>query len=172
MLQIIGAVFIVSGCCGIGFYYRQRFHTALWHLRYMRQILEMFMSEIRYDKATLPECCRRVGAVSKEPYGKTLIQIYEEMQEGMGTSFFEKWKQNMDKTLKEIPLEAQEKQIFSELEVSSGSADSLFQLNVLERRRDLLDISIKNREENLEKQCRLASGLGIMSGLLLTILLI
>lgn len=172
MLQIIGAICIVAGCSGIGFYYRMRFREALWHLRYMKQILEMFMSEIRFDKATLPECCRRIGAVSKAPYGEALTLVFEAMQEDAGTSFYEKWKENMDKALSELPLETEERRIFSELAENSGIADNLMQLKVLEQRRDLLDVSIKNREENLDKQCRMASGLGVMSGLLLAVLLI
>lgn len=172
MLQIIGAICIVAGCSGMGFYYRGRFHTALWHLRYMKQILEMFMSEIRYDKATLPECCRRIGAVSKAPYGEALIHIYEAMQEDVGISFYETWKETMDKTLADLPLETEERRIFSELAENSGIADNLMQLKTLEQRRDLLDTYIKNREENLEKQCRMASGLGVMSGLLLAVLLV
>lgn len=172
MLQIIGAICIVAGCSGMGFYYRGRFHTALWHLRYMKQILEMFMSEIRYDKATLPECCRRIGAVSKAPYGEALIHIYEAMQEDVGISFYETWKETMDKTLADLPLETEERRICSELAENSGIADNLMQLKTLEQRRDLLDTYIKNREENLEKQCRMASGLGVMSGLLLAVLLV
>lgn len=172
MLQIIGAICIVAGCSGMGVYYRRRFHAALWHLRYMKQILEMFMSEIRYDKATLPECCRRIGSVSKAPYGEALLHIYEAMQENAGTSFYEMWKDTMGNILSDLPLETEERRFFSELAENSGIADNLMQLKILEQRRDLLDVSIKNREDNLEKQCRTASGLGIMSGLLLAVLLI
>ena len=172
MLQIMGAICIVAGCSGMGLYYRKRFCDALWHLRYMKQILEMFMSEIRYDKATLPECCRRIGAVSKAPYGEAILHIYDAMQEDTGITFNQRWQETMDKMLTELPLGKEEKCIFSQLAENGGSSDNLMQLKSLEQRRDLLDVSIKNREDNLEKQCRMASGLGFMSGLLLAVLLI
>ncbi len=172
MLQVIGAICIVTGCSGIGLYYRQRFHAALWHLRYMRHILEMFMSEIRFGKATLPECCKRVGGVCKAPYGEALLQIYDDMQTGKGNSFYEKWKEIMDKALTELPLDKEEKLIFTGLTGNGGMADNCMQLKILEQRKELLEGTIKSREENLEKQCRMASGLGIMSGLLLAVLLI
>lgn len=172
MLQIIGAICIVTGCTGMGFYYRQRFHLALWHLRYMKQIIEMFMSEIRYDKATLPECCKRIGAVSKKPYGDALLRVYDVMQNQTGNSFYEHWSEIMDKMLAEIPIEKEERSIFAGLCGNSGMADNNMQLKILEQRRDLLEVSIKSREENLGKQCRMASGLGIMSGLLLAVLLL
>lgn len=58
MLRIIGACCIVLGSTGIGFWYRRRLYEAIWHLRCMKQILEFFMGEIRYGKATLPEIGR------------------------------------------------------------------------------------------------------------------
>ena len=77
MLRILGAGFILAGCTGIGLFYKQRFHEALWHLRYMEQVLERFISEIRYDKATLPECCKRIGERTKQPYGQEAAKKLE-----------------------------------------------------------------------------------------------
>ena len=38
--------------------------------------------------------------------------------------------------------------------------------------RDMIESSIKSREEEVQKQGRMAAGLGIMGGLLLTVILI
>lgn len=172
MLRIAGAVFIVFGCTGLGFYYRKRFHDALWHLRYMRQILEMFMSEIRYGKATLPECCRQVGTKVENPYKDALLTIQKEAEKRSGRSFYEIWMEVMESALKEVPVTKQEKSIFLEFCSCSNHTDNQMQIRALEQNRDMLNNYIECREDNLEKQGRLAMGLGVMSGLLISVILI
>lgn len=172
MQRILGAIFIIAGSTGIGFYYKQRFHTALWHLHYMKQVMERFISEIRYDKATLPECCRRVGERAQEPYGTAMLAVYEEMQKEFRGDFSGNWKKMMGKAVKDLPLTAEEKRPFLEFAENQGLTDNLMQIKILEQYKDMLDVHVKNREADLEKQGRMASGLGIMGGLLLTILLV
>lgn len=172
MLRIIGAVCIITGSTGIGFWYRRRFHMALWHLRHMLQIAELFMSEIRYGKSTLPECCRQVGEKAPEPYRSALLAIHEGMAGRDGICFSDKWKEVMETALWEVPVTKEEKEIFLGFSACCGLADNRMQVRALEQYRDMLDSAIKNRERNLEKQSRMAAGLGIMSGLLLAVILI
>ncbi|HKM34820.1 MAG TPA: stage III sporulation protein AB [Lachnospiraceae bacterium] len=172
MLRIAGAICIVCGCTGLGFYYRNRFQEALWHLRYMQQILEMFMSEIRYGKATLPECCRQVGTKVENPYKDALLAIHREAEKHSGRSFYEIWLACMEQALKEVPVTKQEKVIFIEFCSCSNHSDNQMQIRTLEQYRDMLVNYIKCREDNLEKQGRLATGLGVMSGLLIAVILI
>ena len=172
MLRIIGAICIILGCTGLGLYYRRRFQDALWHLRYMQQILEMFMSEIRYGKATLPECCRQVGTKVENPYKDALLSIHKETEKHNGSSFYEIWQAGMEQALKEVPVTKQEKGIFTEFCSCSKHTDHQMQLRTLEQYRDMLINYIRCREDNLEKQGRLATGLGVMSGLLIAVILI
>jgi len=53
------------------------------------EILEMMMSEIRYGKTTLPECCRRIGERQPDPFGSTFLQIYESVMARQGENFFQ-----------------------------------------------------------------------------------
>lgn len=172
MLRVAGAFCIISGCTGIGLWYRARLHTAVWHLRYMQQILNLFISEVRYGKATLPECCKQVGEKAKEPYRGAMLSIYAEMGRHDGESFYEKWQIKMKQALREIPVTSAEKEMFLEFCECSGLSDNQMQIRAIEQYRDMLAYAVKNREDNLEKQGRLASGLGVMGGLLLTVILL
>lgn len=172
MLRVTGAVCIIAGCTGMGIFYRQRLHAAVRHLHYMQWIMELFISQVRYGKATLPECCRQVGEKAREPYGQALLSIHSEMEQHDGYNFHEKWQAKMGKVLQDIPLTAAEKNIFLGFSECSGLADNLMQVRAIEQCRDMLVSAVKSREDNLEKQGRLAAGLGIMSGLLLTVILL
>lgn len=180
MFRVAGAMLIIGGCSGIGFWYRRRFHTALWHLRYMQRTLELFMSEIRYSKSTLPECCRKVGEKAEEPYKTALLEIYHGMLPSVhsglertgGTGFSDKWREVMGQALREIPVSQEEKEMFLGFSACCGLADNQMQIRAIEQYRDMLTTAIRNRERDLEKQGRMAAGLGIMSGLLLAVILI
>lgn len=171
VFRIIGACLIIAGSTGIGFWYRSRFYRALWHLRYMQRILELFMSEIRYGKATLPECCRQIGQKSEEPYRKALLTIHKEMG-SRNRGFYEVWREYMEAALLEVPVSKDEKEIFLGFSAGCGLTDNKMQIRAIEQYRDMLAGAVKNRERDLEKQGRMAAGLGIMSGLLLAVILI
>lgn len=172
MLRIVGAVMIIGGCSGIGFFYKKRFQESLWHVRYMQQILERFMSEIRYGKATLPECCKQIGEKAAEPYKTALLDIYEGMDRRDGTGFRERWQEYMAQALSDIPVTKEEKEIFLNFSAGCGLSDNQMQIRAIEQYKDMLATAVKNRENELEKQGRMAAGLGIMSGLLLTVILV
>lgn len=172
MLRIVGAVCIILGSTGIGFWYRQRLYAAIGHLRSMKQILEFFMSEIRYGKATLPECCKKAGERMEEPYRGALLEIYEKMEAYDGSSFSEKWISCMTAALADVPITQKEKEIFLGFSAGSRISDNHMQLQAAAGYRDMLESSIKSREEEVQKQGRMAAGLGIMGGLLLTVILI
>lgn len=172
MLRIVGAVFIIMGSTGVGLCYKGRFHTALWHLRYMYQILELIMSEIRYGKSTLPECCKHIASKVSEPYSAALIGIWEAMESHVGTGFAENWRVQMEKALLDVPVTKREKEMFLGFSSCCGLSDNQMQVRAIEQYRDMLANSIKMRENELEKQSKMAAGLGIMCGLLITVILL
>lgn len=172
MLRVTGAVMIITGCTGIGFWYRRKFHLALWHLRTMQRILEFFMSEIGYGKATLPECCLQVSGRVEEPYRASLIKIQEAFLKRDGVSFSDKWRSCMEEALFKIPVSREEKEIFLSFSAGSGLTDNRMQIRAIEQHRDMLITAILSREKDLEKQSRMAAGLGVMCGLLIAVILL
>ena len=167
MLRIVGATFIIFGCVGMGMSYRLRFRDGLWHLRYMHKILELFMSEISFGRSTLPECCRNIGEKMEEPYKNALLSIGRQEE-----NFFSKWEEHMGKALLDVPVTKAEKEMLLGFSGCFGVADHRMQIRTIEQYRDMLASAIKNREEVLAQQERLATGLGIMSGILLTVILL
>ena len=172
MFRIMGAVLIVAGCTAIGFFYKERFRDGLRHLRSMQQILELFMSEIRYGKATLPECCGNIASKVVQPYGEGLKRIWENMKGPEGLGFVENWNKHMGYAIERVPVTKQEKEMFLGFASCLGLSDNQMQVRAIEQYRDMLASAIKCREAELERQSRMATGLGIMSGLLLAVILI
>lgn len=172
MLRIIGGAMIVSGCMGLGLWYRQQFLGRLQSLRNLDGILELFMSEIRYGKATLPECCRRLSEHLPDPYRACFRDIFMEMQENTGESFEEVFQRHMRACLSSLPLTKEDEEIFLHFTQDGGFTEGKMQLRAIEQSRELLGNVIAQLQTEIGEKCRMAVGLGAMSGLLLLIVLL
>ena len=171
MLRLAGGIMIVAGCFGLGMWYRSQFILQLQTLRELLRILEMLMGEIRFGKSTLPECCKRVGERQREPYRSTLLQIYRKMNENTGEGFQTIFFENMEACLQKVPISKEDRKHFLSFAVGDGFEDGCMQLRAVERSREMLLLSAEKMERENTEKCRMALGLGAMSGLLLIVIL-
>lgn len=130
------------------------------------------MSEIQYGKATLPECCKRVGERQKEPFRSALFQIYEIMGNNTGECFGQVFCEEMEKCLKKLPVTSEDREAFLLFAKGDSFRDGRMQLRTIERSKKLLQLTVDGLEKENAEKCRMAVGLGAMSGLLLIIILV
>ena len=172
MLRLSGSILILSGCVGLGIWYREQFGMRLKNLHTLSDILEMMMSEVRYSKATLPECCLKLSMRMTEPYASVFSGVHGEMMENNGENFGQIFSRRFDKCLKEISLGAEEKTLFLQFAAECGYEDAKMQIASMEQYQERLDALAGRLESELAEKSRMAIGLGILGGLLLVILLI
>lgn len=141
-------------------------------LRELGRIQEMLIGEIRYGKSTLPECCSRIAEHIQEPYQSAFFCIYDRMNEHTGEGFREVFSEEMRSCLEKLPVTGEDGKTFLSLFSSSGFGDDGMQIRMIEQSRELLGQTIDRLERENREKCRMAVGLGAMSGLLLLIILI
>ena len=141
-------------------------------LRELEEILELLMSEIRYGKATLPECCRRMTGRLKEPYGEAFRGVYEEMEKNTGTGFGDVFRKHMEGCLGKLPIKKEDGENFLRFVSESSFAEEKMQLRSIDISKELIHGGVEALERENGEKCRLAVGLGAMSGLLLVIVLL
>lgn len=130
------------------------------------------MSEVRYSKASLPECCRRLSGRLEEPYKGAFEEVCFYMEENTGEEFGQIFCKRMEACFAQLPLRKEEKEIFLQFASGSGFEDGKMQVRSMEQYRDMLqDITVRMEQESGE-QSRMALGLGAMGGLLLVIILL
>ncbi len=171
-MRFLGGIMIAGGCLGLGLWYRQQFIGRIQSLRTMVSIIEMLMSEIRYGKATLPECCRHLADRLEGAFGECLREIYEETGNGGSASFQEVFCLRMEECMREMPLKREEREIFLQSFRGQGFQDGVMQLKRLEQVLMQLEESLRLQEQEQREKCRMAVGLGAMSGLLLILVLL
>lgn len=167
-----GGILILSGSMGLGLWYREQFKLRLQNLRTLRDILEMMMSEVRYSKATLPECCLKLSMRMGEPYASVFSGVHGEMLENNGEDFGQIFSGHFRKCLEGLPLGREEKGLFLQFAEECGYEDAKMQIASMEQYQERLDALAGRLESELTEKSRMAMGLGIMGGLLLVILLI
>lgn len=171
-MRLIGAVLIFSGCTGLGLWYREQLLGRIKMLRTMVAVLEMLMSEIRYGKSTLPECCREIATRVEEPFRGTLWQIGRDCQNESGVVFQEVFIKRMTETFEKTPLKREDRKIFLAPFYGQGFLDGQMQLRSIEQSLVQIKDTIRIQNEEQREKCRMAVGLGVMSGLLLIIIMV
>lgn len=130
------------------------------------------MSEIRYGKTALPECCRRIGERLTDPYQEHLYNIYARVNQKSGESFSRLFCEEMQACMNQLPITAKDKEDFLLFATGGSYEEGKMQLRTIERSYELLHTTTARLEKDNIEKCRIAVGLGAMSGLLLIIILI
>lgn len=141
-------------------------------LRDLQQIQELFISDIRYGRATLPECCNRLAERLQEPYRACFCAVYERMRENAGEVFGQVFREEMKTCLDKLPLAETDKESFLSMFPECGFEEERMQIGTIEQNRELLQRTITELEQDNKEKCRMAVGLGALSGLLLVVVLI
>lgn len=141
-------------------------------MRTLSSFLEMFMSEIRYGRATLPESCGKLAERMEEPLKGCLLEICRELSGGQSGAFQEVFCRRMEECLDDLPLKREDREIFLQPFRGQGFRDSSMQLVSLEQGLSQLSDSIRLQEGERREKSYMAVGLGAMGGLLLLIVLL
>ncbi len=163
---------MAGGCLGLGGWYGEQLRLRLQGLQLLCRILEMMMSEVRYSKATLPECCLKLGKRLEEPFAGAFLRVYGEMGKNEGRGFGEIFRGEMEDILERFPLRKEEKDLFWQFGEGLGYEEPRMQLDAMEQCRDGLKLLADRLEPETVEKGRMALRLGGMGGLLLVILLL
>lgn len=171
-MQMLGGALILLGCLGLGLWYRAQFLGRLHTIRELIRILEQWISEIRYNSSTLPECCRQIGRQRKDKLGEICTEVYREYTETEGVGFLEMAEKSFRRQLRTLPLKKEDIDEFLLFAGKEGYADETMQIKSIELSKQGLEYAADMQQREIPQKCRLSVGLGAMSGLLLLLLLI
>lgn len=172
MVRLAGFSMIGISCSGLGIWYAWNLQQRMYHLHVMDHIIELFISLLQYGKCTLPECCCQLADQVEEPYGHAFGQIYQELAGNRGSSFAKVYETIMGDTLRQLPLKAQDRQLFLQCILEQGGGDGEAGGRLIRRRQELLKERIARLEAESREKSRMAIGLGTLGGLLLIIILL
>ena len=171
-MQMLGAGLILTGCLGLGLWYRQQMVQRLHLTRALICILEQWISEIRYSRCTLPECCRQIGRQRADRLGEICDNVYREYEEAEDIGFLELAVISFRRQLQTLPLKKEEVEAFLLFLGKEGYTEETMQIRAMELSRQRLEQTAEAQQREIASKCRLSVGLGAMSGMLILLLLV
>lgn len=172
MQKMVGFLMILAGCGGLGIWYGQQYQEQVRTLRYFIHILELFEAQIRYGKCLLAECCLKLGEKLEAPYKDIFYEIYRKSKEHSGESFEDICGRSMEEGMRNVVASFEDKELLINCFAKSGYEEDILQLRIIEQTKNQMAQRLEDMAGENMMKCKLALGMGIMSGLLLVILLI
>lgn len=165
----IGAVLIVGGCSGCGFYLAAGKRREEQLLLQLQQVLQLVAAELQYRLTPLPELSRMAAGHSKGILRVVFMNLYRELS----------WQKLPDagscmsaaiRRSGELPASA--RRLLVQLGHTLGRFDLAGQLQGLEGVQKRCEESLQNLRKNREERLRSYQTLGVCAGAALAILLL
>lgn len=172
LLKVSGVVFVMAATTFMGIRRADDIQEEYRQMRYLQRIISMMESEIRYARSHLGEIFSHIASHAQEPYKGWLLSMQRDMNSGNGGTFDEIWCQAIEGYLKDSGLPRGELTKLIQLGNQLGVVDLKLQLNILTLYQQQLSLSMEEMKEGMKTRVRLCHCLGVMSGMLISILLI
>ena len=172
MLKWVACIMTIGGSLGMGMWYREQLLERIWVLRKLCWITELVSGEIRFQRKTLPECCRTIAESLEKPYGEWFQRIHQGCRTEQGEELGEWMRECLETGLKELPVTEEDRRAFLEFIPVRSYFDWEMQISSLEKSRLTLQRRIQDLEADCKQKGKLAPALGLGCGLVLVIVLV
>lgn len=171
-IKITGCVLIISSSSGMGFLLANDIRKRLEDLRSAKTIALLLRGDIRYAHTALPEALENVARRHDGRMSPFLKRVARELHKYNGLSFTEIWKQAMEEELRNTSLSKKDKVSLLQFGEQLGYLDKDMQINHIDWYIAQLDDDMKEITSEAKDKMRLYKSLGVLFGILVTILLV
>lgn len=170
-MKWIGAIMLTLGTTGLGLFYKRAGYERIRELERFIWFFYYLESEVTYHKAELEQICRRGGDRQKGAAGKLLSAVANRMSGGEGAVFERIWREESEALLGKYPLKEEDIAVIREF-AAQEFADSRMQLIQAAFCREKLEEKRKSLSEDAASKSRMYVCMGVMGGLILSIVLL
>lgn len=170
-MKFIGALFILATTSLLGFEYARRLQERTKQLRLLRTALISLEAEIMFGHAPLHEASRRIARQIANPIGE-LFDTFADHLIQRDIRAKEAWEFSLQEIWKKTALKKAELDILLQFGENLGRHDLEQQQKQIRLALTHLEREEKEAEEIQKSYGRMYRSLGILAGLLLTLLLV
>lgn len=170
-IRIVGAVFVVLSCSGLGFFMASQWKEHLKTVERLRKMIFLLKGEILYAQSSLAEAFERTGNKTGGELGTLFIAVSKRLFAQKGESFYSIWQEEIETLPSDICLSREDKQNLKDLGEHLGYLDLDMQERNILLYLEQLDLTIGYLRKHKQEKSRLYTSLGIMGGLFLTLIM-
>ncbi len=172
MLQIAGAVLILSATLWIGTYYAAKEKYRLQELEELERAVLLLEGQIQYLSAPLPEVLENIGWKAEGVIGEAFRQAAERMQNRDGNSAEVIWTEVWREKKSSLFFLSEDMGAVLLFGKALGYLDKEQQENNIQLLLRYIRTALEQGRKRLDKNGRLYYGMGGLSGLLIIVMLL
>lgn len=171
-MRVLGAAATVIACTALGAGAVLRMRERKCLLERMRRMIVHLRGEIMYANVTLETAFWRTGKREEGKLSELFCSVARRLENEAGENFAEMWREEAETILKDTSLKRQDMEQLVCFGKSLGYLDRDMQERVIRFYLEDLELAIENIRREEPEKSRLFFGLGILSGLFLTVILL
>jgi stage III sporulation protein AB len=170
-VNIFGALLIMAGSVGIGFYFSAKENFRLQDLLELKKALLILSSEIEFMRSTLSEACANIAKRTTNGIGKIFEKFSNLLKENEGETAYQLWLAAIEENKSQIFLSAEDLTILEDFGKTLGYLDKQMQKNAIDYAVSYIDEKSAALQKQSAKNKKMYRSLGIIGGLLITVVL-
>ena len=171
-IKITGCVLIISSSSGMGFLLANDIRRRMEDLKSAKTIALLLRGDIRYAHTALPEALENVAKRHEGRLSPFLKRVAKELHQYNGVSFTQVWKLAMEEELKNTSLSKGDKVSLLQFGEQLGYLDKDMQINHIDWYLSQVEEDMKEISSEAKDKMRLYKSLGVLFGILVTILIL
>ena len=172
MCKLIGAIFVLAACTGMGFARGREYKLRIQDLLMFKKLVLLLRGEIRYGATALPEALCHISDRVEHQFGKCMGTIARQLQAQSGRPFYEIWEKEVRACAKESALKGEDIRQCLRLGQQLGYLDKEMQISNIDFFIEQVEGTVERLEMEQGKRSRVCHCLGIFSGIMISLVLL
>jgi len=171
LLRFAGALAIMLGSAGLGLYYSAREGFRIGELQELKKALLILSSEIEYMRAPLNSACASIAKRTEGIISQLFASFAEALTKSEGETAYRLWSVSLTGIKGKAFLAEEDISVLDGFGKTLGYLDKLMQQNAIDHTVAYIDEKTATLQTQGDKNKRMYRSLGVIMGLLITVVL-
>jgi len=171
LLQIVGALAVLLGSVGLGLYYAAKEGFRVQDLLEFKKALLILSSEIEYMRSPLAVACANIAKRTSLGAQCLFEHFSNALTDGEGETAYQLWLASMEAVKEKTFIAAEDWVVIEGFGKTLGYLDKHMQQNAITYAISYIDEKAATLQTQADKNKRMYRSLGVIGGLLITVVL-
>ena len=171
LLRIIGSMAVIIGCTGLGLYYSSKEGFHISELLEFKKALLVLSSEIEYMRTPLNIACANIAKRTAHTTGAMFARFAQLLANSEGETAYQLWAAALDGIKDKSFLAAEDFGVLDGFGKTLGYLDKQMQQSAIDFAVNYIDEKVTALQTAGSKSKRMYRSLGVICGLLITVVL-